>query len=174
MTDTHDIIARFRFRQNPFVLSSHRTRVAYEAGRIISGLGQDIKDRAKNVNAKMDRFNEDEMVWTWKAGSRPYTIKVSFDMPDQEVRTLRELDLKIACSCPYWRYSGPEYHAKREDYLMGDPRGRATKPTQKDPDRNNLLCKHAYAVLMEMERRHIYDIINDRMEDEEDDEGWFF
>lgn len=55
--------------------------------------------------------------------------------------------LKVACSCNFWRWQGPEYWAKTGGYLYGNPVGTATKPSKKDPDGTHRLCKHVVACL---------------------------
>ena len=56
-------------------------------------------------------------------------------------------DLKVSCTCKYWIYQGPEYHAKKNKYLYGTNEGSATKPEKKDPNNTHKVCKHIYAVL---------------------------
>ena len=75
----------------------------------------------------------------FNAGDHVVTVEAKGDSSDP--------DLKICCSCSAWMYSGAEYHAKKDGYLHGNPRGTATKPKKTDPEGNNRLCKHAYAVL---------------------------
>lgn len=58
-----------------------------------------------------------------------------------------EGDYRVACTCPYWRWQGPEHWAKVGGYLYGDPVGSATKPKVKDPRGSHRLCKHALATL---------------------------
>lgn len=55
--------------------------------------------------------------------------------------------VRASCSCPFWVFGGPEYHARQGGYLLGDPRGPATPPNVRDPQGQNLLCKHVLAAL---------------------------
>jgi hypothetical protein len=75
-----------------------------------------------------------------------YTVKVK-GVPSGNVRTISKMDLKLSCTCDFWQWQGPEHWAKAGDYLFGKPRGTASRPTEKDPDGRNRLCKHAVAVL---------------------------
>jgi hypothetical protein len=59
----------------------------------------------------------------------------------------KENNVFVNCDCGFWQYQGPEYHAVQKNYLLGKPKGTASKPVEKDPQENNLLCKHTYAVL---------------------------
>ena len=54
-----------------------------------------------------------------------------------------ELDVLLNCSCPHWVYGGAEYFAQQMDYLYGNPRGPATKPTR-PWNQFNYCCKHVY------------------------------
>lgn len=54
---------------------------------------------------------------------------------------------RARCSCPFWVFGGPEYHAAKGGYLLGVPRGAATPPQVRDPSGVNLLCKHVLAAL---------------------------
>jgi hypothetical protein len=66
----------------------------------------------------------------------------------------RKLDLHLACSCPAWRWQGPEYHSTTRGYQ--DPatplQGTASAPNIRDPQRVNKVCKHVAAVLSFTER----------------------
>lgn len=52
-----------------------------------------------------------------------------------------------SCSCPFWVFGGPEYHAVQGGYLLGTPRGVVAAPLVRDPNGVNLLCKHVLAAL---------------------------
>ena len=56
-------------------------------------------------------------------------------------------DLRLSCTCDFWKYQGPEYHAVQGGYLLGEPQGSATEPLVRDPQGRNRLCKHVVAVL---------------------------
>jgi hypothetical protein len=60
---------------------------------------------------------------------------------------LAKAHVRVSCTCPFWRWQGPEHWAKQGDYLFGKPVGLATKPDIKDPSGGHRACKHVLAVL---------------------------
>lgn len=79
---------------------------------------------------------------------QPLQIPVGDYVVTLEVRGSQENpDVFLTCTCDYWRYQGPEYHAVKNNYLHGIPRGTAEEPKSRDPKGTHRLCKHAYAVL---------------------------
>jgi hypothetical protein len=70
--------------------------------------------------------------------------KVKVKPLGEEGPLFSNVDLLVTCSCPAWQWQGPEYHAKNEGYLLGAPRGTASKPTKKVTQK---VCKHTFAVL---------------------------
>jgi len=82
---------------------------------------------------------------------------------------LSEIDnIALTCDCPFWRWNGPEYHAKTEDYMLGQPQGTAAPPDIRDPDRVYYLCKHAYSVLVRLDD-FVSDVVDENwgLDDEE-------
>ena len=113
--------------------------------KILKGLDPQVKERAKSRRVVVEGYKE-------KIRLQP----VQFTVGDHEV-TLKAKgsqagnpDLFISCSCEYWKYYGPEHHAKRGGYLYGTPRGTAQKPVIRDPKGTHKLCVHAYAVLRDL------------------------
>lgn len=100
----------------------------------------EVKRRTRQVQVR--RVGKDSRgIWTFRATSSegdPHRV---------EVQQVGGESTRARCSCPAWVYQGCEYHARQGDYLLGAPRGPATKPKQRDPQGKNLLCKHVLAVL---------------------------
>ena len=104
---------------------------------ILDNLHPDIIEKAKEVKDLVSQFKskiEDEPK-KYKVGDYDVTVDAKGD------------DLRVSCTCKYWIYQGPQYHAKKNDYLYGTTKGTATKPKKKDPDGTHKICKHIYAVL---------------------------
>jgi hypothetical protein len=124
-------------------------RVAAKMAEILQGMDPGIRSRARGVTPKVKRRDVDNVVYSFAVpGSKgeTYTVKVK-GVPSGNVRTISKMDLKLSCTCDFWQWQGPEHWAKAGDYLFGKPRGAASRPTEKDPDGRNRLCKHAVAVL---------------------------
>jgi hypothetical protein len=108
---------------------------------IINGLDPKVKSNASSIKAVVGAFEE-------KVLKEPIEFEVGEYLVSVEAKGERSNpDLHLTCSCNYWKYQGPEYHAVQNDYLFGKVRGTAEQPTKKDPDGTHKVCKHAYAVL---------------------------
>jgi len=106
---------------------------------------RDYRDNASSVKVKFQKVQGN--VFSFTAGSKDYAIKVELeDVSDVES------EVKLSCSCPAWTYQGPEYHAKTNGYLLGRPKGSASRPEVRDAKGDHFLCKHAVAVLRKLDR----------------------
>ena len=122
---------------------------------VTDGLEGAIKQRAGQVNITDKKYNPRLKLWTLKvtSGGPTYTIKIR--APDAESKFLRgdtfwNADIEVSCSCPYWRWNGPEYHGEQNNYQKGNPRGTATPPDIQDPERDSFICKHVYKAFQEI------------------------
>lgn len=123
-------------------------RVAAKISEIMSGINPKVVSGAKSVTPKLKRADPNNAMWTYTVpGSKgeTYTVKVK-GLPRGNLRAVSKMDVEVSCSCPFFRYQGPEHWAKVGDYLYGKPAGTATRPDQKDPDGRNRVCKHVAAV----------------------------
>jgi hypothetical protein len=105
-----------------------------------------------------------------------YTVWLHAEDTDRNPKTLPEI--KIKCTCPHWKWGGPDYNANAGRYLYEKPFSNVSFPDQRDPTLQNKLCKHAFAVLdkardfiifesQEQERKRVRD--EDRTQKVEDD-----
>ena len=128
-------------------------RIAARMADILHGLDPEITRRAKSVHPTVHQADEDKKVYQYRvSGSdgKTYMVKMQGASADG---TMEDVDIKVTCSCGFWQYQGPEYHARVGGYLLGSPRGTADRPTSKDPGGHNRVCKHVAACL-EMLKRH--------------------
>lgn len=108
---------------------------------ILKSLDKDIPEKAKSIETVVNDFYH-------KAYEEPLTFKVGdYEVTVQAQGDKKDPDLHLSCTCKYWVYQGPEYHAVQGDYLFGKMQGTAQKPETKDPEGTHKVCKHAYAVL---------------------------
>jgi len=124
-------------------------RVAAKISEIMTGISPKVVSGAKSVSPRLKRADPNNVMWTYTvSGSKgeTYTVRVKA-LPKGNVRAVSKMDVQVSCSCPFFRYQGPEHWAKVGDYLYGKPAGTATNPNQKDPDGRNRVCKHVAAVL---------------------------
>lgn len=123
-------------------------RVAAKINEIMSGISPKVTSGAKSVTPKLKRADPNNAMWTYAVpGSKgeTYTVRIK-GLPKGNLRNVSKMDVRVSCTCPFFRYQGPEHWAKVGDYLYGKPAGTAAKPNQKDPDGGNRVCKHVVAV----------------------------
>ena len=120
------------------------TRVAMTMPELMKRVDKKIKARAKKRPPKLLRTDTKNWIWHWKSGD--HTVKVQA-FKRGNATNLKKLNLRISCSCPFWRWWGPEHWATKSDYQKGALQGTAAYPKVRDPARWRPICKHAYAVL---------------------------
>lgn len=130
------------------VQSETMLRVASTPEEIIRGLNPKYKERARGCSVGLKRADIKNLRWIFSVdcgnGAKVIRIKA---FRQKNVTKLAKMDLDLSCSCPAWRWLGPEHHAQREDYLDKEPRGTASVPVIRDPTGINRVCKHVAAVL---------------------------
>jgi hypothetical protein len=103
-----------------------------------------IVKRSRSCTAKLKRADRKNKIWIFavNCGQGPHLVKVKAIPAKATIKKVETSDIKVTCDCGFFRFQGPEYHAKTGDYLYGKPRGLATAPEEKDPRGVNLICKH--------------------------------
>ena len=125
-------------------------RTAAIAEEIEERLNPAVRRRSQQCRATLRRADISNLRWMFSVdcGHGAKVVKVKADRVGNALK-FSKLDLHVACSCPAWRWQGPEYHAKSNDYQ--DPKtrlqGTASAPDIRDPHRVNKVCKHVAAVL---------------------------
>lgn len=130
------------------VLAGVRTKIAINRESIIEGLNPKFVTRAKKCAVALKRADIKNLRWilSVNCGNGPKVVKIKANRV-KNITKLSKMDLDLSCSCPAWRWLGPEHHSQREEYLDGKPRGTASVPVIKDPTGVNRVCKHVAAVL---------------------------
>lgn len=120
-----------------------------------------IQDNAESCSCSFVSYMKRTRMYTFSVhcGNVPHMVRAVLSAIDE---------ITMTCDCPFWRWGGPEYHAKQNEYMLGRPRGTAGPPDIRDPDRKNWLCKHAYAVLRHLER-HVQRIVDENWALDDDD-----
>lgn len=108
-----------------------------------------IRERSKKEPPKLVRTDTKNWRWTWKVGK--HTVKVQA-FKRGSAKNFDKLNLKVRCSCPAWRWQGPEHWARQEGYLLGDTQGTASVPVIRDPQHDQPVCKHVYAVMQKSKK----------------------
>lgn len=162
----HNVMAQWRLSCRPCVVSlAFNRRNSKTIDEILSGLDSDVEDRAEGSGGMDMKLKDKPLPFEWEysvtTGGPRYTVIVRALAKEEQIDEeahVRDMDVKVSCSCPYWRWQGPEYHAKKEDYLKGGPRGTASTPDIRDPERDNYACKHVAYVLEIMKRSPTYTV----------------
>lgn len=119
--------------------------------QILSNCGPEVTGRSRDIKYKRKRLSPSGMS-TWIAQSvtdpgKQYIIKVKPIRKDKRRKIVSKMPVRVSCSCPFWRWQGPEHWGKVNDYLYGKPRGTASFPIVRDPKSKHWACKHVIAVL---------------------------
>lgn len=126
-----------------------RSKIAARIADILTGVDPKVVERSQKITPKLVRVDQKNGIWTFRVPGQDqdhYTVKIKARRRGR-TQDLSKLDVEVSCSCDFWRWQGPEYHAVSEDYLYGKPRGTASTPDIRDPDRTHRACKHMVSVL---------------------------
>jgi hypothetical protein len=126
-----------------------RPRTAATMAEIASQTAQRVHGRAKGVRVRLKRADPQRGIWTFQAaGSKgqTYTIRVK-GLRTGNVQRLDRAQVRVSCSCNFFRWQGPEHWAKSNRYLYGRPRGTASTPVVRDPAGDHWACKHLVAAM---------------------------
>jgi len=128
-----------------------KMRLAVRITDIQSRCGPDLVQRSQGIKVKLRRVDTRNQMWAFEVqGSKgPYKVRVKAKAA-KNITSAQKANVYMACSCPFWRWQGPEHWAKSKGYLYGRPQGSASRPNIKDPNHKHGACKHVLAVL-----RHI-------------------
>jgi hypothetical protein len=150
----HTVLSRWLLQHDaariPF---RRRGKVAVKIEELTSRLDPLVRERSKDIKV---RLKEKPLPFEWEfiafSKDKKYVVSVRalIDESTQDKRLVKNSDILISCSCPFWVWQGPEFHAKTENYMFGVPRGTATEPDIRDPEKKKVLCKHALKVLETM------------------------
>lgn len=119
------------------------------ASEMLKHTSPDVLKRAKTVKSKLVKADPDRGQWLFQAsGSDGGTYKIRvWATPQGTTKDINKLNLRVSCSCDFFRWQGPEHWAVRNGYLAGKPSGTASAPTEKDPSGKHWVCKHLAHVL---------------------------
>ena len=116
------------------------TKTAAKMREIIQNLSPKVIEKAA-VTTVSRRLREKAFKAPVEVKVKDYTVTFSLSGDESDPH------IKIKCTCPAWTYQGSEYHADKEDYLLGDAQGTLSEPSTRDPKGEKKVCKHVYGVL---------------------------
>lgn len=140
----------YRTKEKPVRKSSIQSprvvvvRLAIKPEKLIPHTPDKIRKNAESCEVSLVSYDKKRRVYTFSvdSGRGPHKIQASLSDIDH---------IALNCDCPFWRWNGPEFHAKTQKYLMKPQHGTAAPPDVRDPDRKYWLCKHTYAVLRRLD-----------------------
>jgi hypothetical protein len=121
---------------------------------IVNRTAPDVAKRAKGVRLTLQRADPTNGMWTFKAAGsegKDYLVRIKAEKKGT-ITDVNKLQVRVSCTCDFFRFQGPEHHAKNNDYLYGKPRGTATSPKEKDPSGKHWACKHVLAALTKVSK----------------------
>jgi hypothetical protein len=126
-----------------------RHKVAVTIAELLAATDPSILSRSKGIAPRMHRARPDTGFWAFTVpGSKGKTYTVKFKaVVKGAAKYVEKGQVQVSCDCEFFRWQGPEHWAKVQKYLYGKPVGTASKPSVKDPDARNRVCKHVVAVL---------------------------
>lgn len=130
---------------------SQPLKIAAKLDGIEQGLNPAIQDRGSSCKVSLKRADRANLRWIFavNCGNGAKAVRLKATRKRNTV-ALAKMEVLFSCSCPAWRWLGPEFHAKGEAYLDGKARGTASTPDIKDPNRENRVCKHVAAVISQI------------------------
>jgi hypothetical protein len=137
-----------------YVQAAQSRTAAARIDKIMGNCGPKIVQRSNGLQFRRTRIlpKHGMMIYQVRGSvggqsdGKTYTVRIKA-IRKGNVKALAKMPIKVSCSCPYFRWQGPEHWAKTNGYLYGRPVGTASKPVIKDPKDQHWVCKHVYAIL---------------------------
>lgn len=126
------------------------SRTAATLDMMTQGLNPEIARKSQACQVELKRADAKNLRWLFavNCGNGVKVVRIKASRVGNAVQFSKQ-DLYTACSCPAWRWQGPEYHSTSKNFQ--DPntplQGTASPPNIRDPQRINKVCKHVAAVL---------------------------
>jgi hypothetical protein len=143
------VAERYLLRGAPERVVFAGARTAATIDDMMRGLNPKTLARASACNVILKRADAGNLRWILSVdcGNGAKAVRLKAIRPKANVVRVSAMDVSASCSCPGWRWLGPEHHASRGGYLDGKAVGSATPPDVRDPSGQNLVCKHVAAAL---------------------------
>lgn len=157
---SNTVIAEYRLANEPIVLSFHEdvmekaTQQSWSFYELLYFTSEFSAIYSPKCTVKEMRKDAENRTWSYlvrgnKKDSDPRGHVVYIQLgKDPKEKNIQKLPVKVACSCPFWKWYGPDYNSKQKKYLYEDGHNRSNgqAPNIRDPGRKNKICKHVYAV----------------------------
>lgn len=157
VTKSHELIGEYRLENDPVYFkfqgkAESNVRLAVTIADTMRATSSYSRERAPRTKVTLVKANKKDLRWVYLVkGYESWSDSTGHQvilklMPDPKATSLNQMDMKVSCSCPFWKYQGPDFNAWRGNYQEGKPYSNLKNPDIRDPQRKNLICKHVYAV----------------------------
>jgi hypothetical protein len=121
-----------------------KLRLALKPEELEARIPEKVNRNSKKCTVALVSYDKKNRVFSFAvdAGNGAKDVKAALSDIDE---------VAMSCNCPFWRYNGPEFHAKENSFMLGQPFGTSSPPNIRDPDRKYWLCKHAAAALKRLD-----------------------
>jgi len=144
------VVELWKLAQTQDQLIPAGAKIAATVSTMLSGLNPATVLKSSTCTATLKRADIKNLRWIFSVdcGNGAKVVRFKADRKGNVTKFMK-MDFHVACSCPAWRWQGPEYHSTTKDFQ--DPRtplqGTASTPDIRDPNRVNKVCKHVAAAL---------------------------
>jgi hypothetical protein len=149
-----NVLSLYFLENNPQYLvfkKSSKIRTAASMADLMRFTSKFSRKRSPKTNATLIKSpKNNDSTWQWKvrgyeqwSESSGHTVTVKLEK-DPSVKDIRNLQVRVSCTCPFWQYYGPAFNSNTGEYSY-DAKS-VKSPDSRDPMRKNLICKHVYAV----------------------------
>jgi hypothetical protein len=129
-------------------------KIAVTLDYLLENTSTVLKQRSKSTSIVSVKQIKNR--WIYKIGDYIVRIKLS-KIPAVLKRQLttrafnkllkvKNRDIFVSCTCNFWHYNGPDYNAVQQEYSERQFSD-LSSPDIRDPNRENLICKHVYKAL---------------------------
>lgn len=126
---------------------SASVKTADTIAQILTRTAPKVKQRAAERPARITGHDRTKGLWFFQSGKHIQRMRV-VPKAGSKASNVTQMDVLVSCSCPFWRWQGPEHWSKKHRYLYDRNRtkGTATYPEIRDPKFRHGVCKHIVAV----------------------------
>lgn len=134
--------------------ANHKSRTADTIAMIRRRAERALFEKAMERPASLASFEERRLTWTFKSGKWKVKLR-AMPEPGSKAVNVMKMAVRCACSCPFWRWQGPEHWGREYDWQYGRLRGTGSEPVIRDPKFRHPVCKHVIAVFDYVEQNKL-------------------
>jgi hypothetical protein len=109
-------------------------KVAITIDELLHNVPKEIEQRSRVYKPKMISHLKNR--WVYKV--KNYLVRL-------RIPRIKS-DILVSCTCDFWKWNGPDYHAVINDYSERSFSD-MSEPVERDPQSKFNICKHVCAVL---------------------------